>query len=662
MKVVKSKTRNQVNRMKQWAIRILKLSLITFIILLIVGFGFVKWTIAETSLSILEEKTQREIDPFTTILPAVNLEEGSVVKREELQAFYLFSAEKAPMEEFFLQKKQNNGLYDLTEVQGLLQVNQNIEIKNLLVNDCQEIYCYQHYISFDFIPSIFWKGLIGVEDQRYLDHFGVDIKSIFRAFVANIRHMRFEQGGSTISQQLVKNLFFTNEKTLSRKFKEMVMSVYIETKFPKEKILEAYLNEVYWGALQGIKIKGILGASLFYFGKKPAEISHYEGAILISLLKGPSYFSPLKKIERLKERTGVVYKKLIQENLIPNDPTQIWSQKKWDSWLMTLKQQEKNQYYQSIWRTLHDNEPTLSNYEKFVLIQKVADVRSKINEKFNSASNSKNSVSDISVKVILGSLNGNEWFSYYSRVERNKEKAIFSERHQVGSSIKPVVYSVFEEFGKKLTDIVSTKEIKLKLTSGPWSPKEAHQIKEPEITLEEALLKSYNRPVIRIADEIGFEKIEEKLKPYFKSLKTPLKEYPSELLGSMEMSVSELRDTYIQFLKDECRKIKAGQREQNQSVLFALSDPNLTTVEHSVDAVMQKLRFFGKTGTTNNGYDNWYVAFDGKNISIIWVGYEGDRKTKSLGLYGATTAFNVFQNFYRDRGKRFFQFSCDQVN
>jgi penicillin-binding protein 1B len=648
--------------MKQWAIRILKVSLVCFIILVAAGFGFVKWTIAETSLSVLEEKTQKQIDPYTTIGPNIVLDEGSVIKKEELNAFYLFSAEKLSNDDFFSNKKQSNALYELKEVPGLLQVNQNIEIKNLLSNDCADIYCYQHYVSFDYIPSIFWKGLIGVEDQRYLAHHGVDIKSIFRAFVTNVRKMRFEQGGSTISQQLVKNLFFTNEKTLSRKFKEMIVSIYIENKFPKEKILEAYLNEVYWGALQGIKIKGILGASVFYFGKKPADITAYEGAILISLLKGPSYFSPLKKYERLRDRAQVVYNKLIQENLISNDPSQIWSQKDWDKWIAKLKLQEKQQYYQSIWRTLHDNDPGLPNYEKFVLIQKVADVRSKINEKFTSVVNGKNSVADISVKVMLGPVNGNSWYSYYSRIERNKEKAIFAERHQVGSTIKPVIYSVYEEFGKKLTDLVFTSEVKLQLKSGPWSPKEAHTIKESEITLLEALLKSYNRPVIRIADEIGFEKIEEKLKPYFKTLKSPLREYPSELLGSMELSVSELRDVYSAFVKDECKKIKSGLREQDQSVLFALSDPNLTTVEHAVDAVMQKLHFFGKTGTTNNGYDNWYVAFDGKNLTIIWVGYEGERKTKSLGLYGATTAFNVFQNYYRDHGKRFQQFGCELVN
>jgi penicillin-binding protein 1B len=647
--------------MKLWAFRILKIALVFLTFSVAGGVAFVKWTIAETSISILEEKTKKEIDPYTTIASPIVLEEGSVVKRDEVKAFYLFSAEKMSAEEFLIQGNQSNALYELKEVPGLLQVNQNTEVKNLLSNDCVEIYCYQHYISFDYIPSIFWKGLIGVEDQRYLEHFGVDIKSIFRAFVTNIKKMRFEQGGSTISQQLVKNLFFTNEKTLSRKIKEMVMSIYVETQFPKEKILEAYLNEVYWGALQGIKIKGIFSASLFYFGKKPADITSYEGAILVSLLKGPSYFSPLKKLERLKERSLVVYNKLVQENLIPNDPMQIWTAKEWNSWIARLNLLEKTQHYQSIWRTLHDVDPTISTYEKFVLIQKVADVRAKINEKFK-ATNGKNSVNDISVKVLIGPVSGGQLYGYYTRIERNKEKAIYSERHQVGSTVKPIIYSVFEEFGKKLLDTVSTDEIKLELKSGPWSPKEAHVITEPEITLLDALLKSYNRPLIRIADEIGFEKLEEKLLPYFKTLKRPLGEYPSELLGSMEMSVNELRDTYVSFIKNECKKIKAGERIQEESVLYALSDPNFTTVENAVDAVMQKLRFFGKTGTTNNGYDNWYVAFDGKNLSVIWVGFEGERKTKSLGLYGATTAFNVFQNYYRDHGKRFQQFNCDLIN
>ncbi len=643
--------------MKQWAIRIF-IALLALMVLVIIGvFIFVKTTLSETSIALLEEKIQKSYDPYTTVLAPIILDEGSLVKREELQRFFLFTAEKNSFEDFMARSRESGALSELKDIPGVLQVNHDIQFKNLLANDCSEIYCYQHYLPFEYIPSIFWKGLIGVEDQRYLDHFGVDLKSLFRALVTNLKTLRYTQGGSTISQQLVKNLFFTNEKKFSRKLKEMIVSIYIETKFPKEKILEAYLNEVHWGALQGIKIKGVMAASLYYFGKKPADITSFEGAILIGLLKGPGYFHPLKKIERLQERAEVVYKKLIEENSVPNDLTLIWKKKDWDNFTARLKRLETTRYHHSIWLTLNDQEPTLSQYEKFVLIQKVADVKTKISEKYNDKFNTV----DISVKVMLGPINSDSWYSYYSRVERNKEKALKTEKHQVGSSIKPIIYSIFEDLGRRMDDYVSTDAITLKLKSGNWTPRESHKIVEPQITMTEALMKSYNRPVIRVAEELGFPVVEERMKFYFPALKTPLADYPSELLGSMELSMSELRDVYVNFIRTECGKIKNSERFMDQSVLQILSDPNQTTVERAVDIVMQKLRFFGKTGTTNNGYDNWYVAFDGKNITLIWVGYEGERKTKSLGLYGATTAFDVFQNYYRDRGRRFQQFSCDLI-
>lgn len=645
------------NNMKQWAIRIFIGLLILAALASIALFIFVKTTLNETSISLLEEKIGKSYDPFTTTFPPIILDEGSLVKKEELQRFYLFTAEKSSFEDFVARARESMALSDLSGVPGVWQVNQNIGFKNLMANDCVELYCYQHYLPFEHIPSIFWKGLIGVEDQRYLDHFGVDFKSLFRALVTNLKTMRYTQGGSTISQQLVKNLFFTNEKTFTRKMKEMVVSIYIETQFPKEKILEAYLNEVHWGALQGIKMKGVLAASLFYFGKKPADITSYEGAILIGLLKGPGYFHPLKRLERLQERAEVVYTKLIKENFVANDPAAIWKKADWDSWTAKLKKLETARYHQSIWRVLNDQEPTLTQFEKFVLIQKVSDVKAKISERYNDKFNTV----DISVKVMLGPMNGSSWYSYYSRVERNKEKALNQERHQVGSTIKPIIYSIFQDLGKTMEDFVITEPITLNLKSGPWTPRESHKNLEPEVTLTEALMKSYNRPVIRLTSELGFPVVEERLKYYFPTLKTPLEQYPSELLGSMELSMSQLRDVYVKFIKTECDKIKNSERFMEQSVLSILSDPNLTTVERSVDVVMQKLRFFGKTGTTNNGYDNWYVAFDGKNVTVIWVGYEGERKTKSLGLYGATTAFDVFQSYYRDRGRRFQQFSCDLV-
>ena len=511
--------------MKQWAIRIF-IALTGMALLVAIGvFIFVKTTLNETSVALLEDKISKNYDPYTTPLEPITLDEGSLIKREELRNFYLFTAEKNSFDDFMSRSKENGDLTELKEIAGVLQVNHNVQFKNLLMNDCKELYCYQHYLPFDYIPSIFWKGLIGVEDQRYLDHFGIDFKSLFRAFITNLKTMKYTQGGSTISQQLVKNLFFTNEKTFTRKLKEMIVSIYIETQFPKEKILEAYLNEVHWGALQGIKMKGVVAASLFYFGKKPSDITPFEGAILIGLLKGPGYFHPLKKIERLQERAEVVYKKLIKENSVPNDLSLIWNKKNWDIFVARLKNLETQRYHQSIWRTLNDQEPTLSQYEKFVLIQKVADVKAKISDRFNDKFNTV----DISVKVMLGPLNSDQWYSYYSRVERNKEKALTLERQQIGSTIKPIVYSIFEDLGRRMDEFVSTDAITLKLKSGSWTPKEAHKILEPQITMTEALMKSYNRPVIRVANELGFPIVEEKLKFYFPDLKSPLGDYPSEL-------------------------------------------------------------------------------------------------------------------------------------
>jgi len=623
---------------------------------------WVKWTIAETSLEILEEKTKSQIDPYTSVLSNIVLEEGSVVNREELEAFHLFSTEKISFSEFLNNEIALGKLVPSKESKSMLIINKNIEIKNLIKNDCKEVFCYQKYISFEYIPSLFWKGLMGIEDKRFLDHHGVDFKSLFRAMVANVKKLKVEQGGSTISQQLVKNMFLTSEKSISRKLKEMVVSVYIESRFPKEKILEAYLNEVSWGAAQGIKIKGVFAASLFYFGKKPIDITPYEASVLVGMLKGPNFYHPIRNVERLKERTKVVFDTLKKDGLFPEDKNLEWTEKEWKAFHARLTALESFKNYQVLWKTLHDEEPTISNYEKFVLLQKVENVNSKIQEKYKQDKSKNNFTPDIAIKVLLGQVNEKNWYSYYSKIERDKNKALKIERHQIGSTIKPIIYSVFQDFGKSMEDEVSSDEVKIKLKSGFWSPKDSHVVREKTVSMKRALLESLNRPIVRVASEIGFEKIEPPLREIMPLLKSPLAEYPAELLGSVEMSLFEVRDSYLKFIQSECGKLQSHTRELSQSVLYILSDPNQTTVEKTVDSVMQNFRFFGKTGTTNNGYDNWYVAFDGKNLTIVWVGYEGQRNTKSLGLYGATTAFNVFQNYYRDRGRRFSQFSCDLIN
>ncbi len=612
---------------------------------------FVLLVIADAPLERLERVstigTNRQISEKKIVL-----EKGSLVKMDELE-FYLqfYGGKKEPgrlikdgLEEQIFNKVGRAGkLYSLSA---------DLEIESPLVNDCDQIYCYQHRINFDQIPSQFWKGLMGIEDYRFLDHFGVDLKSILRAAIIDIIEMKVVQGGSTLTQQLVKNLFYSNEKKLSRKIKEMIVAIYIESKYPKENILEAYFNEVFWGALGSVRIKGIYAASLFYFEKRPQEIDPYEASILIGLLKGPNYYRPLKYLDRLIQRTNVVYAKLGELNLYPASHDLKWKKEKWEKWQARLREKVEGSWHLNMWKSLENKEDYLNHYEKFVFIHKASEIMSFIKTRAPDQ--------DMAIKAFIGSPKAGDknFFSYYSKFERNRTAAIWEERHQVGSTLKPLLYSYFLDHEMNLADMVSTKPIELKLLSGNWSPREAHDDLPAEVTLATALAKSYNRPVIRLAEKVGFDVLEKELDPIIPRLQKPLSEFPAQLLGAVELSLAELLEIYRKFISKECVK---GLEEEHPSVLYLLSDPKQTTVRLAVGSVIGKQRFFGKTGTSNKGFDNWFIFFDGVRLGVVWVGLEGSRDVKQFKLYGSNTSFKIFELFARDSGRRFGELNCEMV-
>ncbi|TNE99533.1 MAG: penicillin-binding protein [Deltaproteobacteria bacterium] len=580
------------------------------------------------------------------------LEKGSLIKMDELE-FYLqfYGGEKEPAR-VIKDALEKETFHKVGRAGMLYSLNEDLELDAPLVNDCDQIYCYQHRINFDQIPSQFWKGLMGIEDYRFLDHFGVDIKSILRAAIIDIIEMKVVQGGSTLTQQLVKNLFYSNEKKLSRKLKEMIVAIYIESKYPKENILEAYFNEVFWGALGSVRIKGIYAASLFYFEKRPQEIDPYEASILIGLLKGPNYYRPLKHLDRLIQRTNVVYNKLGELNLYPVSADLKWKKEQWESWQAKLKGRVEGNWHLNMWKTFENNETYLNPYEKFVFNQKAAEIMNFIKTRAPDQ--------DMAIKAFIGSpkIGDENYFTYYSKFERSRATAIWEERHQVGSTLKPLLYSYFLDHEMKLTDAVSTAPVELKLISGNWSPREAHDDLPAEVSLADALAKSYNRPVIRLAQKIGFEKLEKELDPIIPRMQKPLSEYPAQLLGAVELTLAELHQTYRKFIERECKK---GLEEEDPSVLYLLSDPKQTTVRLAVGSVIGKQRFFGKTGTSNKGFDNWFVFFDGVRLGVVWVGLEGNRDVKQFKLYGSNTSFKIFELFARDSGRRFGELNCEMM-
>lgn len=581
------------------------------------------------------------------------IEQASLVKKEDLKIFYTFTAGELTFNDWYTATLESNHLTD--EGAGILFVKESMELPPLVTNDCSDPYCFQHVIGFEKIPSQLWKGLIGIEDLRFVNHAGIDLKSIIRALVVDLKEMRMAQGGSTITQQLIKNLFLTQEKSILRKVKEIILSIYIEHLFEKEEILTTYFNEVFWGAVQGIRIKGVYAASLLYFQKKPEELTDYETTILVSLLKGPNFYSPITKWERLKSRADMVYEKLIELSLFAKNYEEKWKVKDWELWNAKLKRDQTNRLVHSLWMSQEETETVLDPYERYVFMKSGQRVLEKIK-------NLDKKEDDLAFKAIVLDPFCKECSQpqyFYSKIERDKVRAIEGENHQVGSVLKPILYDIFYRLGKSPRDLVETKPLTLKLKSGPWSPRESSKITTPLISMEEALQKSKNIPLIRTAFEIGIEHVEANLKDYIPTIATPLAEYPAQMLGTVELSLKALSEVYKKFLITQCLELKREEKTFEELVIAQLSDPTKSTLAASVDSKLAQMKFFGKTGTTNNGLDNWLVVFDGRLLSIIWFGVEGNRVGKTYPLSGSSSAFKIFQEFANSRGKRFDNVSCE---
>ena len=602
---------------------------------------FVTMTLSQIKLAEVKEVLSRSITKSVSDSSSKNvLEMGSLVRSDDLRTYLAFSAD-------------DSFLFNKSDVQKVARnieaINRDLYLGQPFKNDCDDLYCIQTRRPFREIPSSVWRGLIGIEDIRFLSHVGFDPKAIIRAVVKDIMAFGFVEGGSTITQQLAKNLFLSSEKSILRKLKELIVAVAIEVKFEKEEIIQAYLNEVYWGVLQGIKVKGFHAASVLYFQKRPRDLSAYEATILISLLKGPGYYHPIRSLERLKLRVQSVWKSLLSKGVIAEDED-IWKDDQWTDWktkLTALEQKGERPLY-AWWLSSKSNEGPLDDYGRFIFIRSA--------EAVLAASIKRAPDTDLAVKAIVKPWKNNDsdpikTFRFYSKYERDTLAATRHERHQVGSTLKPLIYSELINLGYGLDSMVDTSEVQLNLLSGRWSPQESHLVKESEISVAEALKQSLNRPIIRLANEVGFGVLETRLQEKIPHLKTPLGEYPAQLLGAVELSVEELAKAYGQFFDEQCAQTGSG-------IIQVLDDPNQTTIKRVVGKVMSQMRFFGKTGTTNDGRDNWFVFFDGAVISAIWVGQETERSGKSLPLYGSSTAFRILENYLLYRGKLFNDLHC----
>lgn len=614
-----------------------------FLALVVGGYLFLVVGELKTKLAVLSIQTKP-----AQIRHSV-LEKGSMARSETLSAYMDF----VQGGEDELEQSFNDG--SLVREGSKVLVEKDTELLPMLVNQCERYLCMQNRVAFSQIPSSLWKGLLGIEDYRFLQHRGVDPVSIARALVADIKAMSLVQGGSTLTQQLAKNLFLSNEKKLERKLREVIYALYLEQSYSKEQIVTMYFNEVFWGTMGGVYIKGVHMASRIYFGKSPARLDDFEAAMLIGMLKGPYYYHPLKHLERLKARTNIVFKRLRELRLVSSSESLAWSTGEWNSWQERLKKKSESSYLKSLYYTSKNSEAGLDPYEKLVFYEAVARTRKALGERIEGV--------DVAVKAAIvdsscESAECDNRFTYYSKFERDLSVAINRERHQVGSVLKPIIYQQLLEEGKALDDEVSTAPITISLPSGKWTPSDSSKDGLEQVTLRYAIQKSRNIPLVRASQEVGFDALEPRLLAYFPNLLTPLREYPAQLLGAIELSLSELSGAYLKFFRNQCESFAKGESKYEESLLYHLAQADETTIARVAGRVIKQSLIFGKTGTTNNGLDNWYIAYDGQNFYSIWFGVDSNRDGKKLKLYGSNSAFRIFQDFIQFRGKQVSEFFC----
>jgi penicillin-binding protein 1B len=601
--------------------------------------------------------------------------QGPLKGRESIQVFgsTLDSASQKPISHKF------------KRTSTVLQVLAPIELTVQMQNICPDPYCFQVRTPFFELSPYLIRGLIGIEDERYLDHSGVDPWALLRALWVDLKAWKMVQGGSTITQQIVKNLYLGLEKTFLRKVREIFYSFYFEWEYSKEEILELYFNEVYWGSLGGVKLKGIVAAAHFYFQKTQQVLNPYEASILVSMLKGPTHYG-LRRPWALRSRANLVFGKLKEMNLISAED-QPWSDLQWQQWLERMEQWQQGPRPKALAETLRRQRPSILNpYAEYVMTLGSLLWLERLNSKTSVQERGK----ELSFKTVIDSLpcrlrdrfvlkagsaqqqateatSCPEAFGQYSKWERSLSKALTDEAHQVGSLLKPLIYRGFMQQGTEgttsdLNESVETAPITLQLTSGPWTPRESSREPLPEtITLKEALQGSRNVPIIRRAQQSGFAGLEQFLTPYLPELKKPLAEFPAQLLGSLELPLSRLTAVYEQLLYSECKDLITQKVTNEQSVLVALSNPHLTTLAPAVRGPLADVAFFAKTGTSNFGNDNWLAAFDGELLSILWVGSEQKEQTNSLELSGAWSAFKIYEYFQSFKGAPLRALDCEAL-
>ena len=530
-------------------------------------------------------------------------------------------------------------------------------------------------VQINDVPPILTKALVAVEDKDFYQHIGVAPLSILRALMANISAGRTVQGGSTLTQQLVKNLFLTREKSLVRKAKEAMMALIIEFRYSKDVIIEAYLNEVFLGQNGDTGIYGFGLASYFYYDRPLNELSIDEIATLVGIIKGPSYYNPRKYAERVIERRNIVLRSMFESNYL--SPHEYQNLVKLPIKLATgasLRKDKHPAFMDQVRREIRlvlDN-PNIrqSGLKVFTTLDSNAQVKAERAVSDGVAVQEKRlGKSGFEAAMVVTDINSGEIRSIVGG--RNVDYAGFNRaldaKRSIGSLIKPAIYLTALEQPKdyNLATHLTDEPIKLKSTYGKmWEPKNSDKEFRGQVSLVIALSRSLNVPTVSLGMSLGLENIADTVKRL--GVKEELQLYPALTLGAVNFSPLQVNQMY-QTIANNGRyiplhsitaimsadndllwqfNVAPQQRVDEQATYllnYALHKVTLEGTAKDVRAKFPDINMAGKTGTTDDYRDSWFSGFDKNMLVTSWIGKDNNQPVNLSGASGAMQLFIAYQ-------------------
>ena len=511
---------------------------------------------------------------------------------------------------------------------------------------------YGEFIRIENVPSSLHAAILSIEDRRFYSHPGIDFRALIRAFFVNFNAGYIVQGGSTITQQLAKNLFLTPERTLSRKIREALLAIWLERNFTKDQILTLYLNRVYLGA----GAYGVSSASKEYFDLSVEELSIYQSAMLAGLMKAPSKYNPKTNIDAARKRTETVLMSMVDAGYISKNQLKVIER---DAKLIIRKGNENiGRYYtdwivsqlESMLGKINQNlevvttiDKSLQLYSEKIIQEKTYDLldQSKLNQAALIVLSNNGAV-----KVMVGGRD-------YSKSQFNRS---VNAKRQPGSAFKPFVYLSALEAGMLPNDTIEDKPINI----NGWKPRNFSDDYKGRVTLEEALSRSINTVAVRIASLVGVESIINIARRF--GFTSAMSKDLSIALGTSEVSLLELTSAYVPFANGGDAIIPYGIEEikdSNGKIIYkregsglgsVISAPHLSSINKMlkrtlVDGTGRFAKIdrpvAAKTGTSQNFRDAWFIGYSSDFISGVWVGNDDGSGMK--GVTGGTVPAKIWK-------------------